>query len=165
MPVGSPVCCSRTHHGPHAVHPLAHSPGQSNLGEYRSPKPVSLRHGTPDPRLLVEIALAAVITDIEGGGICYCIPYSENFPLDRAILYWQYVDRVCAVHSRPGFEKMRAGLIGDNLEVKFENFENSDHVTSLVPSIYNGLQFIFQDWAVWDSLYNDINFDHTKISE
>lgn len=64
-------------------------------------KPVSLRHGTPDARLLIETAIAAGITDIEGGGICYCLPYSEGFPLDRCLLYWQYVDRVCAFYSTP----------------------------------------------------------------
>lgn len=64
-------------------------------------KPVSLRHGTPDARLLVEIAIGAGITDIEGGGICYCLPYSKSFPLDRSLLYWQYVDRLCVLYSRP----------------------------------------------------------------
>ncbi|MFO1430037.1 MAG: methylaspartate mutase subunit E [Candidatus Competibacteraceae bacterium] len=64
-------------------------------------KPVSLRHGTPDARLLVEIALASGITEIEGGGICYCVPYSDGFPIDRSLLYWQYVDRICAVSSTP----------------------------------------------------------------
>lgn len=64
-------------------------------------KPVSLRHGTPDARLLVEIAIASGIAEIEGGGICYCLPYSEGFPLDRCLLYWQYVDRVCALYSTP----------------------------------------------------------------
>lgn len=62
-------------------------------------KPVSLRHGTPDARLLVELAIASGIAEIEGGGLCYCLPYSEGFPLDRALLYWQYVDRVCALYS------------------------------------------------------------------
>ena len=61
--------------------------------------PISLRHGTPDARLLVEIAIASGITDIEGGGLCYCLPYSEAFPVDRSLLYWQYVDRLCAIHS------------------------------------------------------------------
>lgn len=64
-------------------------------------KPVSLRHGTPDARLLVEVAIASGIAEIEGGGLCYCLPYSEGFPLDRALLYWQYVDRVCALYSTP----------------------------------------------------------------
>ena len=62
-------------------------------------KPVSLRHGTPDARLLVEVALASGIAEIEGGGICYTLPYSEGFPLDRCLLYWQYVDRICALTS------------------------------------------------------------------
>lgn len=70
-------------------------------------RPVSLRHGTPDARLLVETAIASGVTDIEGGGLCYCLPYSENFPLDRSLLYWQYVDRVCAIYSREGYEIQR----------------------------------------------------------
>lgn len=65
-------------------------------------KPVSLRHGTPDPRLLAEVALASGITEIEGGGLCYTLPYHRNFPLDSALLCWRYVDRLCARYSRPG---------------------------------------------------------------
>ena len=61
--------------------------------------PVSLRHGTPDARLLVEIALASGIFEIEGGPITYLLPYSKNFPLDKAFLYWKYVERVCAQYS------------------------------------------------------------------
>lgn len=66
--------------------------------------PVSLRHGTPDARLLVEAALDAGISEIEGGGLCYCIPYSRSYPIDRALLNWQYIDRLCAVLSTPGRE-------------------------------------------------------------
>ncbi|MFB1008697.1 MAG: methylaspartate mutase, partial [Sulfurospirillum sp.] len=63
-------------------------------------KPVSLRHGTPDARLLVETALASGIFEIEGGPITYMLPYSKNFPLDKAFLYWKYVDKVCALYSK-----------------------------------------------------------------
>ena len=62
-------------------------------------KPVSLRHGTPDARLLVETALASGIFEIECGPITYMLPYSKNFPLDKAFLYWKYVDKVCAKYS------------------------------------------------------------------
>jgi methylaspartate mutase epsilon subunit len=65
-------------------------------------KPVSLRHGTPDARLLAELAIGSGIAEIEGGGLCYCLPYSEGFPIDRCLLYWQYVDRICALYSTPG---------------------------------------------------------------
>ncbi len=59
--------------------------------------PVSLRHGTPDARLLAEVALAAGITEIEGGGLCYTLPYAKSYPVDRALVHWQYVDRLCAL--------------------------------------------------------------------
>ncbi len=61
--------------------------------------PISLRHGTPDARLLIEVALASGIFEIEGGPITYLLPYSKNFPLDKAFLYWKYVERVCADYS------------------------------------------------------------------
>ena len=64
-------------------------------------RPISLRHGTPDARDLVEVALASGITEIEGGALCYTLPYSRAFPLDRALLSWQYVDRLCAELSSP----------------------------------------------------------------
>ncbi|NOZ90423.1 MAG: methylaspartate mutase, partial [Epsilonproteobacteria bacterium] len=62
-------------------------------------RPISLRHGTPDARLLVEVALASGIFEIEGGPITYLLPYSKNFPLDKAFLYWKYVEKVCAEYS------------------------------------------------------------------
>jgi len=62
-------------------------------------RPISLRHGTPDARLLVETALATGITEIEGGGLTYSLPYTRSYPISRALLHWQYVDRVCALVS------------------------------------------------------------------
>lgn len=93
-------------------------------------KPVSLRHGTPDARLLVELALASGIVEIEGGSICYCVPYSEGFPLDRCLLYWQYVDRLCAELSVPGrpihresFGPLTATLVPPALVIAVEVIE------------------------------------------
>lgn len=93
-------------------------------------KPVSLRHGTPDARLLVEIAIGSGIAEIEGGGLCYCLPYSEGFPLDRALLYWQYVDRVCALYSTAGrpihresFGPLSATLVPPAIAIAIEIIE------------------------------------------
>jgi len=61
--------------------------------------PVSLRHGTPDARLLVELAIASGAFEIEGGPITYILPYSKNFPQDKAFLYWKHVERVTAKYS------------------------------------------------------------------
>lgn len=93
-------------------------------------KPVSLRHGTPDARLLAEVAIASGIVEIEGGGLCYCLPYSEGFPLDRALLYWQYVDRICALYStadrpihRESFGPLSATLVPPAIAITIEIIE------------------------------------------
>ena len=69
--------------------------------------PISLRHGTPDARLLVEHALASGITDIEGGGLSYCLPYSSKISVEKSLYYWEYVDELCAQMSSSNKEIMR----------------------------------------------------------
>ena len=44
--------------------------------------PVQVRHGTPDARLLTEIAYAGGFTSYEGGGISYNLPYCKNVPME-----------------------------------------------------------------------------------
>lgn len=66
--------------------------------------PAQLRHGTPDARLLSEIALAGGFTDIEGGGISYNIPYAKDVSLETTIYYWQYVDRLVGWYQDAGVE-------------------------------------------------------------
>ncbi|MGA2977730.1 MAG: methylaspartate mutase subunit E [Spirochaetia bacterium] len=65
-------------------------------------RPVQVRHGTPDARLLAEIALAGGFTSFEGGGISYNIPYAKNVPLTRSIADWKYVDRLCGLYEERG---------------------------------------------------------------
>jgi methylaspartate mutase epsilon subunit len=65
-------------------------------------RPVQVRHGTPDARLLAEITLAAGFTSFEGGGISYNIPYAKKVPLERSIRDWQYVDRLVGLYEERG---------------------------------------------------------------
>ncbi len=65
-------------------------------------KPVEVRHGTPDARLLAEITLAAGFTAFEGGGISYNIPYAKNVPLRKSIRDWKYVDRLVGRYEERG---------------------------------------------------------------
>jgi methylaspartate mutase epsilon subunit len=62
-------------------------------------RPIQVRHGTPDARLLAEISLSGGFTAFEGGGISYNIPYCKNVPLERTLLDWQYVDRLCGLFA------------------------------------------------------------------
>lgn len=65
-------------------------------------KPVQVRHGTPDARLLAEITLAAGFTAFEGGGISYNIPYAKKVPLEQSIRHWQYCDRLIGMYEEEG---------------------------------------------------------------
>ena len=65
-------------------------------------RPVQVRHGTPDARLLAEIALAGGFTSFEGGGISYNIPYAKNVPLRKSLTDWQYVDRLSGLYEENG---------------------------------------------------------------
>ncbi|MDR0759434.1 MAG: methylaspartate mutase subunit E [Treponema sp.] len=64
--------------------------------------PVQVRHGTPDARLLTEIAYAGGFTSYEGGGISYNIPYAKNADLTKTILDWQYTDRLTGIYEEAG---------------------------------------------------------------
>ena len=65
-------------------------------------KPVQVRHGTPDARLLGEITLAAGFTAYEGGGISYNSPYAKKVPLERSLRHWQYCDRLVGLYEERG---------------------------------------------------------------
>lgn len=65
-------------------------------------KPVQVRHGTPDARLLAEITMAAGFTAYEGGGISYNVPYAKKVPLERSIRHWQYCDRLIGMYEEEG---------------------------------------------------------------
>ena len=64
--------------------------------------PLQIRHGTPDARLLAEIALAGGFTSYEGGGISYNIPYAKAIPIEQTIYDWQYIDRLTGIYEDAG---------------------------------------------------------------
>jgi methylaspartate mutase epsilon subunit len=66
------------------------------------PVPMEVRHGSPDARLLAEIAIASGFSSFEGGPITYTIPYSKNFDLRTAIEYWRYIDTLTAWYVSKG---------------------------------------------------------------
>ncbi|MGI6142403.1 MAG: methylaspartate mutase subunit E [bacterium] len=66
------------------------------------PRPLQVRHGTPDARLLAEITLAGGFTSFEGGGISYNLPYCKNIRPELTIEWWQYVDRLVGWYQEQG---------------------------------------------------------------
>ncbi len=64
--------------------------------------PVQVRHGSPDPRLLFEVALASGFSAFEGGGIGYNIPYCKDVRLQDSLAWWGEVDRQCGALAEHG---------------------------------------------------------------
>lgn len=118
--------------------------------------PVSLRHGTPDARLLIEIAIASGIFEIEGGPITYLLPYSKNFPLDKAFLYWKYVERVCADYStlnkpinRESFGPLTATLVPPAITIVIQLLE-------MLLSLEEGVKSFSVSFSQQGSMIQDI---------
>ncbi|MFC1236357.1 hypothetical protein [Vibrio sp. F74] len=119
-------------------------------------KPVSLRHGTPDARLLIETAIASGIFEIEGGPITYLLPYSKNFPLDKAFMYWKYVERVCANYSklnepinRESFGPLTATLVPPSITIVIQLLE-------MLLSLEEGVKSFSVSFAQQGSMNQDI---------
>lgn len=119
-------------------------------------KPVSLRHGTPDARLLIETAIASGIFEIEGGPITYLLPYSKNFPLDKAFLYWKYIERVCANYSelnepinRESFGPLTATLVPPSITIVIQLLE-------MLLSLEEGVKSFSVSFAQQGSMNQDI---------
>ena len=58
--------------------------------------PVSLRHGTPYAFDLIKRAVEIGITEIEGGPLSYCLPYSRDTDLVRVINSWKESELICS---------------------------------------------------------------------
>lgn len=56
--------------------------------------PFQVRAGSPDHRLVYEIALAGGASSIEGGFICYLFPYDKHTSPVDSLGYWKYVDKL-----------------------------------------------------------------------
>ncbi len=118
--------------------------------------PISLRHGTPDARLLVEMALASGIFEIEGGPITYLLPYSKNFPLDKAFLYWKYVEKICAKYStlnepinRESFGALTATMVHPAITIVIQ-------LAEMLLSMEEGVKSFSVSFAQSGSLNQDI---------
>lgn len=118
--------------------------------------PVSLRHGTPDARLLVDMAIASGIFEIEGGPITYLLPYSKNFPLDKAFLYWKHVEKVCAKYSqlnepinRESFGPLTATLVPPAITIVIQ-------ICEMLLSLEEGIKSFSVSFSQTGSLNQDV---------
>lgn len=61
--------------------------------------PFQLRGGGPDHKFTYEIAINAGISALEGGFLCYCLPYDKLTNPLESMKNWQYIDRLCSYYQ------------------------------------------------------------------
>ncbi|MFF0630733.1 methylaspartate mutase [Streptomyces sp. NPDC004296] len=93
-------------------------------------KPIQVRHGSPDARLLFEHSVAGGVTSFEGGGISYNVPYVKDFRIIDSISAWQHVDRRAAEFAEYGipierelFGTLTAVLVPPSLSIAISALE------------------------------------------
>lgn len=79
--------------------------------------------------------------------------------LNGKSLYFSLADET---DSKKSFDRLEGLLNKPAFNSRFDRFGQADHVTSMTPSIFSGLQFVFKDWALWDRLYQKIDFEEIK---
>jgi len=62
--------------------------------------PFQVRAGSPDHRLVYEIALAGGASSVEGGFLCYLFPYDKYTSPVESLTYWKYVDKLTEWYYR-----------------------------------------------------------------
>ena len=64
--------------------------------------PLQIKHGSPDARLLIEIALLAGFSAFDGGGISHNVPFTKSISLKESLENWRYVDRLVGLYEENG---------------------------------------------------------------
>src|SRR6185437_14898973 len=119
--------------------------------------PFQLRGGGPDHRFTYEIALKAGITALEGGFICYCLPYDKVTSPVESFKRWQYVDRLSALYgerhgvavNREYFGVLTATLIEPSLAIVV-------NIIQAIASVRQGLTSISVGYAEQGNRSQDI---------
>jgi methylaspartate mutase epsilon subunit len=100
-------------------YPLVSTDAQVTLGlllpVHSEEFPVQVRHGSPDPREIVDAMLAVGLTATEGGPVSYSLPYGRT-PIADALVAWQEACRrlaaVAELGARPHLESFGGCVLG-----------------------------------------------------
>lgn len=123
--------------------------------------PLQVRHGSYDGRLLAEAGFASGFTAIEGGAICYNIPYFTDVSLETSIRTWQYLDRLSGDLTREGwpidrefFGTLTATLIEPSIAITV-------NILEALLAAQNGVKYLSLGYAEQGNREQDIAAIHS----
>lgn len=62
--------------------------------------PFQIRGGAPDHRFVYEVGLAGGASGVEGGFLCYLLPYEKKISPMESYHHWKYIDTLCGTYHR-----------------------------------------------------------------
>lgn len=61
--------------------------------------PFQIRGGAPDHRFVYEVAIAGGASGVEGGFLCYLLPYEKRISPMESHRNWKYIDKLCGKYN------------------------------------------------------------------
>lgn len=124
-------------HGINGVERLSHSFGL----------PFQIRGGAPDHKFVYELSIAGGASSVEGGFLCYLLPYEKKLSPVECLKNWSYVDRLCGIYhnkmnikiNREFFGPLTTTLIEPSLPIVINIVETLSAARWGVKSIAVGL--------------------------
>nr|WP_293994345.1 methylaspartate mutase subunit E [uncultured Fusobacterium sp.] len=121
-----------------------------------SAAPLQLKHGSTNPALLVEVALASGITSIEGGGISHNIAFSKAVSIEESIENWKYADRLIAFYEENGIPIHRESNFALTATLVPPAISNSIQILEGLLAVEQGVKNISLGCVQYGNLIQDV---------
>ena len=118
--------------------------------------PLQIKHGSPDARLLAEIALLGGFSAFDGGGISHNIPFSKSISLKDSLEYWKYVDRLVGIYEENGIRINREIFSPLTATLVPPAISNSIQILETLLAVEQGVKNISIGVAQYGNITQDI---------
>ncbi|MEL6538760.1 MAG: hypothetical protein AAFQ98_25295, partial [Bacteroidota bacterium] len=120
-------------------------------------KPFQVRGGGPDHRFVYETSIAGGASGVEGGFLCYLMPYTKDRSPSESLSYWKYVDTLVGQYmrthkvsvNREYFGTLTATLVEPSIPIVI-------NIIQAVLSVKNGVKSITVGYAEQGNRAQDI---------
>ena len=118
--------------------------------------PLQVKHGSPDPRLLIEVALLAGFSSFDGGGISHNIPFSKSVSLKESLEFWKYTDRLVGFYEKNGISINREIFSTLTATLVPPAISNSIQILETLLAVEQGVKNVTLGVAQYGNIAQDI---------
>ena len=118
--------------------------------------PLQIKHGSPDARLLAEVALLSGFSAFDGGGISHNIPFSKSISLKDSLENWKYVDRLVGIYEENGIKINREIFSPLTATLVPPAISNSIQILETLLAVEQGVKNISIGVAQYGNITQDI---------